>query len=67
VTEARKAEIVRALQAGGSLVQLKQSILDGQACRDSRRSTQGCGCFCCDLVMFLGPHFIERIMRYVER
>lgn len=32
---------------------VRQAVLDARACKESRRSTESCGCFCCALVQEL--------------
>ena len=46
--EERKNEI-QAAMATMTTSQLGQALRDAKACRESRRTTRGCGCFCCDL------------------
>jgi hypothetical protein len=52
VTEQMRAEIAR-LVATDNGNRLSQAVRDAAACKESRQSTEGCGCFCCSLASYL--------------
>lgn len=52
MNDARMQEI-RAAMATMNTAQLAQAVRDAGACRESRRTRRGCGCFCCDLLDYL--------------
>lgn len=52
MTEQMRAEISR-LVATDNGNRLSQAVRDAAACKESRQSTEGCGCFCCSLTSYL--------------
>ena len=52
MTEQMRAEIAR-LVATDNGNRLGQALRDAAACKESRQSTDGCGCFCCSLASYL--------------